>query len=149
MNRHLPNDFKDFLRFLNEEKVEYLLIGGYAVGFHGYPRATGDMDVWIALSAENARRVVKALQRFGFTHGEAEPDVFMDPGRIVRMGFPPMRIEILNKIDGVEFAEAYARHVAGSIDGVDIPVICKSDLIHNKRSTGRPKDNVDADTLEQ
>ena len=136
------------MKFLNEEKVRYLLIGGYAVGFYGHPRATGDMDIWIALSENNATAVVRVLERFGFTHGEADKQLFLDEGNIIRMGFPPMRIEILNQIDGVNFDDCYSRRIENLFDDVLTPVISRQDLLTNKRASGRPKDLADIDALE-
>ncbi len=99
----LPPDFKDLLTFLNSNGAEYLVIGGYAVGYHGYPRATGDLDIWVARNAENAARVVAALRAFGFGSGEVTPDVFTEENRVIRMGVPPVRIEFLTTVSGVEF----------------------------------------------
>jgi len=90
----LSEDLKEFLRFLNEERVDYLLIGGWAVGYHGYPRLTQDMDVWIKVSDENIQRLLSSLERFGFKRGVLQESLFADPGNIVRFGFPPNRIEI-------------------------------------------------------
>lgn len=103
MDTELPFDFKEFLRLLNENDVRYLLIGGYAVGYHGYPRATNDMDVWIAIHPDNAQRVVDALKEFGFDHPELTPGLFLQENKIIRMGHPPMRLEISTGISGVEF----------------------------------------------
>jgi len=144
----LPDDFKDFFRFLNETGVAYLLIGGWAVGFHGYPRATADMDVWVACDPDNARRVVQALALFGFTHNEATESLFTRPGFVVRMGLPPMRIELLTRISGVEFAECRARCETLVEDDIIIPVIALHDLIANKKASARPKDLADVDALE-
>ncbi len=144
----LPEDFKDFFRFLNETGVEYLLVGGWAVGFHGYPRATADMDVWVACDSANARRVVQALRLFGFTHDEATESLFTQPGFVVRMGLPPMRIELLTKISGVEFSACHARCETMTEDGITIPVIALEDLIANKKAAARPKDLADVDALE-
>lgn len=143
----LPDDFRDFLKFLNEEKVEYLIIGGWAVAIHGVPRYTKDLDVWIAIGVENAKRVVIALKRFGFTHGETDEALFLQEGNIIRMGFPPMRIEILNKIDGVDFSECYERRTVRQVGELKIPVICLDDLLLNKRASGRPQDLADIDRL--
>jgi hypothetical protein len=144
----LPDDFKDFFRFLNETGVQYLLIGGWAVGFHGYPRATADMDVWVACDESNAKRLVEALALFGFTHGEATESLFTTPGVVVRMGLPPMRIELLTRLSGVEFSECRARCETLEADGISIPVISLTDLIKNKKASGRPKDLADVDALE-
>src|ERR1035437_9666181 len=94
MDIELPSDFKEFLKLLNDKEVRYLLIGGYAVGYHGYPRATSDMDIWIDLHPDNAVRVVTALQEFGFNLPELKPEIFSKENAIIRMGIPPMRLEI-------------------------------------------------------
>jgi hypothetical protein len=94
MDIELPFDFKEFLKLLNENGVRYLLIGGYAVGYHGYPRATNDMDVWIAIHPDNAQRVVNTLKEFGFDQPELTPELFLQKNKIIRMGHPPMRLEI-------------------------------------------------------
>jgi len=103
----IPSDFKEFLKLLNENKVEYLLIGGYAVNYYGYVRPTGDMDIWISLSRENAEKVVAALREFGFASPEINAELFVKEKSLVRMGVPPMRLEITNYIDGVEFSESF------------------------------------------
>lgn len=95
---HLPPDFKDFLKLLNAHQVEYLLIGGYAVGYHGYPRATADMDVWIAIHPQNAEKLVAALKEFGFDVPELSVELFLTEDRIVRMGVPPLKTEIVTTI---------------------------------------------------
>jgi hypothetical protein len=102
----LPNDFKEFLQSLNAERVEYLLIRGYAVGYYGYPRYTADIDFWIARRQDNAERVVKALKQFGFDMPENELALFMRERSVARMGVPPMRIEITNHIDGANSTSA-------------------------------------------
>jgi predicted nucleotidyltransferase len=147
MERLLSDDLKEFLRFLNEEKVEYLLIGGWAVGYYGYPRLTQDMDVWVEMSARNAARILRSLTRFGFTHGEADAALFLNAGNIVRFGFPPNRIEILNQISGVEFADCVGRKEMADFDGLLVPVIGLEDLIQNKRASGRHKDLADIEGL--
>ncbi|MGH2586905.1 MAG: hypothetical protein ACRDJE_18480, partial [Dehalococcoidia bacterium] len=112
----LPPDFKEFLRLLNANQVDYLLIGGYAVTYYGYPRATADMDVWIAIHPENASRTVAALKEFGFDLPELSPELFLSENRIVRMGVPPVRIEIATTISGVDFADCYAARVVDVLD---------------------------------
>jgi len=143
----LPNDFKEFLQSLNAERVEYLLIGGYAVGYYGYPRYTADIDFWIARRQDNAERVVKALKQFGFDMPENELALFMRERSVARMGVPPMRIEIANHIDGVQFDECYARRVVDKIDGVQVSLISLDDLKTNKRAVGRLKDLADLENL--
>jgi len=143
----LPEDFKEFLRLLNQSGVEYLLIGGYAVGYHGYPRTTADMDVWAAISSENAARVVDACRAFGMQDPTLTPALFQQPEKIIRMGVPPMRIEILTDIDGVEFAECYAVREEAVIDGVPVNVISLTHLRRNKKASGRHKDLDDLEHL--
>lgn len=140
----LPPDFKEFLRLLNSKRVEYLLIGGYAVGYHGYPRPTGDMDIWIARTSRNAQRVVEALAEFGFT---CPAELLHQKNQLVRMGVPPFRIEILTTIDGVEFSGCYAARLQTLLDGVEVSLISLSDLKVNKRASGRSKDITDLENL--
>ena len=104
MDMQLPPDFKEFLRLLNAKNVVYLLVGGYAVGYHGYPRATNDLDIWIAIDPINAQRIVNALNEFGFESAEVSVEPFLKEESIVRMGNPPIRIEIMTSISGVSFA---------------------------------------------
>lgn len=104
----IPTDFKDFLKLLNKHEVEYLIIGGYAVAFYGYVRFTGDMDVFVNLTAENVPRLRKTLNEFGFTETSMPTELFSKKGNVVRMGVPPLRLEILNLISGVSFEECYS-----------------------------------------
>jgi hypothetical protein len=144
----LPPDFSEFLRLLNEHEVKYLLVGGYAVGYHGYVRATADLDLWIQRDRRNAERVVKALQDFGFGVSNLDPDLFLTEERIVRMGMPPMRIEILTSISGVEFGECYRSRIVESWDDVIVNIIDLEKLKENKRASGRLKDLSDLEHLE-
>lgn len=143
----LQADFRDFLRLLSAHRVEYLLIGGYAVGFHGYPRATVDLDVWIARTSANADRMVGALRDFGFTDPVLTAPLFLGQDRIVRMGLPPFRIEIATTISGVEFSDCYPRRIDTSIDGVPVAVIDLASLRRNKKAAGRHKDLDDLENL--
>lgn len=111
MAMKLPKDFKEFLKLLNANKVEYLLIGGYAVGYYGYPRATADMDIWIAMNPANAERIVAVLKEFGFNPPDLSPNLFLKQGQIIRMGVPPVRIELATTISGVNFSECYAERI--------------------------------------
>ena len=142
-------DFKDFLKLLNEKKVEYLLIGGYAVGYHGYPRPTGDMDIWIRLSNENALLAAEALEDFGYAKKEQSLPVLLKPDQILRMGFPPFRLELSTGIDGVDFDDCYADRVFLQIDDVPVTLIALKDLLINKRAAGRLKDLADVEELEK
>src|SRR5512146_3028480 len=144
---HLPRDFKEFLRLLNAHNVEYLLIGGYAVNYHGYPRATADMDVWIAVHPTNADRVVAALKEFGFDLPDLSPELFLRPWQIIRLGVPPVRIEISTTISGVDFGECYAERVEGILDDVDVHIIDLEHLKRNKKASGRHQDLADLEHL--
>jgi len=144
---HLPPDFKEFLRLLNAHKVEYLLIGGYAVGYHGYPRATADLDIWVAVHPANADRLVAALKEFGFDLPDLTPDLFLREWQIIRLGLPPVRIEIATTISGVNFAECYAERVEDTLDGVPVNLISRQHLKQNKKASGRHQDLADLEHL--
>jgi len=139
----IPQDFKDFLKSLEDEEVQYLLIGGYAVGYYGYPRATADMDVWIAVNPDNAEKIVRALKRFGMTMPELTIDLFLEKGKIIRMGIPPIRIEIQTDISGVEFDSCFSHRHCVNIGGIEVNLIALEDLKINKRESGRHKDLED------
>ncbi|MDD9948258.1 MAG: hypothetical protein OXU48_01845 [candidate division Zixibacteria bacterium] len=143
----LPHDFREFLRLLNAHQVEYLLIGGYAVSYHGYPRATGDMDVWIATRRDNAARLVAALREFGMDVKQFSPELFSQENQIVRMGVPPLRIELLTTISGVTFDRCYAERITEVIDEVEVPIINLQHLKQNKKASGRHKDLNDLKNL--
>ena len=147
MDPELPNDFKEFLRLLRAHGVEYLLIGGWAVGYHGYPRATYDLDVWIAIAPANAERVMKALTDFGFDVPELSTDLFLQPDKIVRMGVEPQRIEVMTSISGVEFAECYRERLETTMNDVPVSLINLRDLKINKEASGRLKDLADLEQL--
>jgi predicted nucleotidyltransferase len=145
--RSLTKDFREFLKLLNDHGVEYLVVGGHAVAFHGYPRATADLDIWIAANSANAALIVQALKQFGFDLPTLHADLFIHTGRIIRMGLPPNRIEILTGIDGVTFSECLPRAIESSIDGVAIRFIGLADLKINKLASGRYKDLADLEQL--
>jgi hypothetical protein len=147
MDLELPNDFKEFLKLLRAHGVEYLLIGGYAVGVHGRPRFTNDLDVWVDIAPANAKRVVQALQDFGFKDPGLSEDLFLKPDSIVRMGVEPVRIEIATAISGVEFDACYRERVETELDGVPVSVINLHYLRINKLASGRSKDLADLETL--
>lgn len=146
-NIEFPQDFSEFLKLLGEHRVEYLLIGGFAVSIYGYPRTTADMDVWVSRRRTNTERLVKCLREFGFDTPDLKPELFDDPNRIVRMGVAPMRIEILTEIDGVDFDDCAARAEIQLLGGIEINVISLADLKTNKRASGRPKDLDDLENL--
>lgn len=143
----LPPDFKDFLKLLNDKNVRYLLIGGYAVGYHGYPRATNDMDIWIGVDHDNAELMVNVLKEFGFDTPQLSIDLFLEEEKIIRMGVAPMRIEILTSISGVNFDECYQERVVDEIDGIKISIISLEQLKTNKKASSRHKDLDDYEHL--
>ena len=145
----LPADLREFLKLLNSARVEYLLVGGYAVGYYGYPRATGALDIWVAISDNNARKLVRVLKGFGFDLPHLTPEMFLESDRIVRLGEPPLRIEILMTISGVSFDDCYARRTRAKFDGLRVSLIGLEDLKKNKAASGRPKDLDDLQALEQ
>ena len=143
----LPADFRDFLKLLNSHQVEYLLIGGYAVCYHGYYRNTVDIDFWVAVNEQNAAKLTSLVREFGFNVPELSDDLFLQKGRIIRMGVEPMRIEILTEISGCDFSDCYARRIQATLDGLPVSIISLPDLLKNKSSTGRLKDLNDAQKL--
>ncbi len=143
----LPADFRDFLKLLNSHRVEYLLIGGYAVCFHGYFRNTADIDIWIAVNPENAARSVRLIREFGFDVPELSEELFLHKGRIIRLGIEPTRIELITEISGCDFGECYAQKVEGILDGIPVNIISLPHLIKNKIKSGRFKDLDDVQNL--
>ncbi len=145
----LPHDFKEFLKLLKEYDVRYLLIGAYAVNYHGYIRATGNMDVWIAIHPENAQKIVAVLKAFGFENDpDIKPELFLQEKKIIRMGVPPVRLEITTSISGVEFDECYPARIVDELDGIEVNLIDLENLKKNKKASGRPKDIVDFKKLQ-
>ncbi len=143
----LHPDFKEFLKLLNDRGVDYLVIGAYAVNFHGYIRSTDDIDIWIAIRPDNAHRLVEALRAFGFDVPKLRDELFLLPDKLVRLGSPPVRIEIATTISGVQFDECYSRSVEAVLDGITTRIISLADLRKNKRAAGRGKDLVDLEHL--
>jgi predicted nucleotidyltransferase len=144
---NLPPDFKEFLKLLSDHEVAYLLVGGYAVAYHGYPRATADMDIWVAINPHNAQRLVDAIRAFGFEMPELSPDVFLKKDQVIRMGVPPIRIEIVTTASGVDFEECYAARLVDELDGVAVSVINLEHLKINKKAAGRHRDLDDLEHL--
>lgn len=143
----LPNDFKDFLRLLNGRRVEYLLVGGYAVGYHGYPRATVDLDIWVAATPGNARKLVEVFKEFGFDVDELKEELFLQMNKIIRIGEPPLRIEVMTSVSGVDFDACYQKRIVETIDGTQVNFINLENLKRNKLAAGRHKDLNDLENL--
>jgi hypothetical protein len=144
----LSKDFKEFIELLNENKVGYLVVGGYAVAFHGHPRYTKDLDVWIELSPDNANKILEALKKFGFGSLGLKPDDFLKSDQIIQLGYPPNQIDILTTLKDLKFEECYKARIKVGIQGLHINFIDIENLKKNKRATGRPQDLADAENLE-
>lgn len=141
-------DFIDFIELLNEQQVKYMVVGAFALSFHGRPRHTGDLDIWIKPDAENAGKMVKVIEEFGFGQLGLNDEDFLRENYVTQLGYPPLRIDILNAISGVNFDDAFHTRLETEIDGLQISFISAEDLIRNKRCVGRPKDLGDIDALE-
>ena len=139
----LAKDFEDFIRLLNKHKVVYMVVGGYALAFHGKPRYTGDIDIWINISDENALRLLKVIKDFGLGSLGFKKEDFLQEGYISQIGRPPLRIDIINSIDGITFEEAFTGIQTIEIDGLSIFYIGLGDFIKNKQASGRTKDLAD------
>jgi len=142
----LPPEFKEFLKLFNKNKVEYLLIGGYAVGYYGLCERLR-IWMWIASNSDNASKVLIALHEFGFKLPESTKELFLKPDNVARMGVPPFRIEMLTSISGVRFEECYAERVVDAVDDVEVPIISLRHLKINKKASGRLKDLTDLEHL--
>lgn len=142
----LPDDFRDFIRLLNRHRVRYVVVGGYAVAYHGFPRYTGDIDFFVELSEKNAAALIEVFCEFGF---KEPPDaaLFLTPGNIVRIGWQPTRLEVLNRIDGVSFKECWTARQRANLEGLRVNFISLPLLLKNKRATARPKDLEDLRNL--
>ena len=145
----IQKDFKELLELFNAHKVEYLIVGGYALAFHGAPRFTGDIDLLIKPDSENAKRILTALAEFGFGSLELSEADFTASQRVVQLGVPPVRIDIMTSITGILWEKAMAGKVSGSYGQTSVHFIGKEDLIANKKALGRKKDLADLEALGQ
>jgi predicted nucleotidyltransferase len=143
----VPTDLRAFVELLNARGVKYVIVGGYAVGFHGHVRFTGDIDIFIDPSPENADRVVASLDLFGFASLGLTSADFQIPDHVIQLGYPPTRIDILSGIDAVDFADAYASRIEAELDGLPTAFISKSLLIQNKEAAHRDQDLADLKKL--
>lgn len=140
-------DFKEFAELLVKNQVEYLVVGGYAVSLHGYPRYTGDLDIWVNPTLKNSVKVLNCLNEFGFSSLELTQNDFIKEYGIVQLGYPPVRIDIINTLDGVTFDECFRNKTIIEIDGLPVNFISLNDLIKNKKTTARPRDIDDIENL--
>jgi len=143
----IQSDFKELLELFNSHKVEYLVTGAYALAFHGAPRYTGDIDLFVNPQPVNAERIIAALHEFGFGSLGLKPDDFTEPGQIIQLSIPPARVDIITSISGVAWQEAEAGKVSGSCGGIPVNFLGREQFITNKRATGRIKDLADIESL--
>lgn len=144
----LQHDLREFIELLNSHGVDYLVVGGHAVAFHGHPRFTGDIDFLLRPTPENAVRLLLVLQDFGFGELALSVEDFVHPGRVVQLGRPPNRIDLLTSITGVGFEEAWNHRAQSDLDGLPVSFLGWDALIQNKKASGRPQDIADAEKLE-
>jgi len=145
----LDKDFKEFIELLNEHKVDYLVIGGYAVNYHGYPRYTKDIDFWLWMTESNIEKLIRAIKDFGFGALSLEIEDFMTPENIIQLGYEPYRIDLLVDVEGVEFRDCYERRTEGDLDGTTVKFLSLQDLIIAKKKAGRLQDLADAEQLQK
>lgn len=145
----LNKDYKEMLQSLLNNEVRFLVVGAYAMGAYGYPRATGDFDIWVEASSENSKKVYKSLSAFGAPLSDITADTFLKEGIVFQIGVAPRRIDIITHIDGVSFKDAFDTRVKLKIENLEIPFLSKENLIKNKQATGREKDRLDAEYLKE
>lgn len=144
----LTSDFKEFAALLNLNRVEYLVVGGYALAVYGHPRYTGDLDFWIGTDDANAQRMLAALEQFGFGGLGIRKEDLTTPNQVIQLGYPPGRIDLLTSIDGVDFGASFQRRMTVRLDEVDLSFICLEDFKTNKKAVGRHQDLADLEALE-
>ena len=143
----LHSDFKELLELLNAHAVDYLIVGGYALALHGSPRFTGDLDIYLSTHHDNARKVLSVLKDFGFGSLQLTEDDFSKPDQVIQLGVPPVRIDFVTSIDGVDWEKAWANRIEGSWNDTQVAYLSREDFIANKRATGRLKDLADIESL--
>lgn len=143
----IQEDFKELLRLFNESNVEYIVVGGYALAYYGVPRYTGDIDLWVKISKDNAKNILSALHKFGFGSVDVTIEDLSKENQIVQLGYPPVRIDLLTSIDGLSWVDASKNVVQISYDDVPVLLIGKNDFIKNKKASGRHKDLADIEAL--
>ena len=145
----LDPDFEDFIQLLNQHKVDYMVVGGYAMAFHGRPRYTGNLDIWIDISESNAEKMLLVIKDFGFSSLGFKKEDFLKENLINQLGYPPLRIDIITNIDGIDFKAAFSKKLVIEIDNLKANYIGLRELIQNKQASGREKDLIDVKTLQQ
>lgn len=144
----LQKDLKEFVELLLENNVEFVVVGAYALAFHGHPRYTQDIDLFVKNSTENAKRILAAIQQFGFGSLDISERDFQHPDQIIQLGMPPNRIDLLKRLSGVDFEQVWKGKVEGTLADLSVHFIGREEYIANKRAAGRSKDIADADALE-
>lgn len=142
-------DFREFIALLNKHNVRYLIIGGYAVALHGHPRYTKDLDIWIWMNSANATLLCTVLGEFGFSSLDLTPEDFLEPDRIIQLGYPPNRIDLMTTPKGIDFKTCYSNREIIDIEGLEINLIDLENLKKNKKATGRYQDLADLDSLKE
>ncbi len=145
----LNENFKEFIRLLNVNGVKYLVVGGFAVAYYGYPRYTGDIDFWVWADPENADQLLKTIRDFGLGGISLQKEDLINPENVIQLGYEPHRIDLIIELDGVDFISCFPHRQEASFEDLTIPFISYDDLIANKISTGRMKDMLDVKTLER
>jgi hypothetical protein len=143
----IQEDFRELLALFNEHEVDYAIVGGYALAFHGAPRATGDIDIVVRPARYNAERIIRALGAFGFGSLDLAADDFAHPDRVVQLGYPPVRVDLITSITGVPWDQIEAGLVEGVYGSTPVQFIGRDELLANKRATGRLKDRADLEAL--
>ena len=143
----ISHDFEEFFALLTEHKVRYLVVGGYAFAVHAEPRYTKDLDIFYSDTSDNAQKLIDVLTNFGFKSLSVGVDDLLKPGKIIQIGNPPLRIDLLNNIDGLNFEEAWKNRITSGYGGQNIFVIGKNELIKNKQASGRKQDILDVERL--
>jgi hypothetical protein len=144
----LTPDFKEFIQSLNDNAVRYLVVGGYAVALHGYPRYTKDIDIWVGLDKVNAERLIRAIKQFGFESLGLKVEDFLEADQIIQLGYPPNRIDLITSLPGVEFDICYEARMEVTLDEVKVNFIDLENLRKNKKASGRFQDLADLENLE-
>jgi hypothetical protein len=140
-------DFRDLLELFNARAVSYIIVGGYALAFHGAPRTTGDIDLFVEPAHDNAQRVLDALHQFGFESAGLKTSDFETPDQVVQLGVPPVRVDIITSLTGVSWDEAYTGRVQGAYGDIPVSYLGREELVSNKRAIGRRKDLADLEAL--
>jgi hypothetical protein len=145
----LSNDLREFVESLNSRAVDYVIVGAHSLAFHGRPRYTGDLDILVRATRENAAKLVDLLNQFGFANTDFKESDFTESEQLIQLGRPPNRIDLLTSISGVTTDDAFATKMPAELDGIPVFILSKDALIRNKRAVGRPQDLADLDTLDE